>query len=349
MPRGEDKRQPVIEKASQSQQTALWTRANVRAASLIGAKPSSRFGPLSTQRTIPSNLDSAHSLFAALKYCGHTKEQLAVTEESSKPYSREQSADIKIVHLDSESAVSDLPTVMRCSLPPHEPLSFDSFDAYDVHYQKTHMNRCSECQKNFPDEHFLHLHIAENHDPINASKRDKGEKTYACLVPDCDRFCSTPPKRRLHCIDKHQFPRNYDFFIVNDGIDRRSSMLRPPHRRRSSAFSSTGDGTTRRRGESFASAAGDGMELVHDEDEDDESHMTNDGVDARRIPVKLRGRGGFSHPRGRGRGSSSTAHDASKASISTDPVDSLATSMSALQFVPHSVRMARGRGRGRGS
>ncbi|QRC92370.1 hypothetical protein JI435_024880 [Parastagonospora nodorum SN15] len=126
-------------------------------------------------------------------------------------------------------------------------------------------------------------------------------------------------------------------------------MLRPPHRRRSSAFSSTGDGTTRRRGESFASAAGDGMELVHDEDEDDESHMTNDGVDARRIPVKLRGRGGFSHPRGRGRGSSSTAHDASKASISTDPVDSLATSMSALQFVPHSVRMARGRGRGRGS
>jgi hypothetical protein len=46
-----------------------------------------------------------------------------------------------------------------------------------AHYQKTHMNRCSECQKNFPDEHFLHLHIAENHDPINASKRDKGEKT----------------------------------------------------------------------------------------------------------------------------------------------------------------------------
>lgn len=104
------------------------------------------------------------------------------SSESSKPYSREQSADIKIVHLDSESAVSDHPAVMRCSLPPHEPLSFDSFDAYDVHYQKTHMNRCSECQKNFPDEHFLHLHIAENHDPINASKRDKGEKTVGTFM-----------------------------------------------------------------------------------------------------------------------------------------------------------------------
>lgn len=104
------------------------------------------------------------------------------SEESSTPYSREQSVDIKFVHLDSESALSCQPAVMRCSLPPHEPLSFDSFEAYDVHYQKTHMNRCSECQKNFPDEHFLHLHIAENHDPINAAKRDKGEKIVGQFV-----------------------------------------------------------------------------------------------------------------------------------------------------------------------
>jgi hypothetical protein len=99
------------------------------------------------------------------------------SEDSSTPFSREQSADVKVVHLDTESAVSDHPLVMRCSLPPHEPLAFDSFDAYDVHYKQTHMNRCSECQKNFPDEHFLHLHIAENHDPLNAAKRDKGDKT----------------------------------------------------------------------------------------------------------------------------------------------------------------------------
>jgi hypothetical protein len=77
----------------------------------------------------------------------------------------------------SSSAISSHHAVMRCSLPPHEPLSFDSFDAYDVHYQQSHMNRCSECLNNFPDEHFLHLHIAENHDPINESKRDNGEKT----------------------------------------------------------------------------------------------------------------------------------------------------------------------------
>lgn len=85
--------------------------------------------------------------------------------------------DVKIVHLDADSAVSDQPAVMKCSLPPHEPLSFTSFEDYDVHYQKTHMNRCSECHKNFPDEHFLGLHIAENHDPIRAARQDKGEKT----------------------------------------------------------------------------------------------------------------------------------------------------------------------------
>lgn len=46
-----------------------------------------------------------------------------------------------------------------------------------MHYQKVHAHRCSGCHKNFPDEHFLDLHIAENHDPIKAALRDKGEKT----------------------------------------------------------------------------------------------------------------------------------------------------------------------------
>lgn len=54
---------------------------------------------------------------------------------------------------------------------------------------------------------------------------------------DCDRICSTPQKRRMHLIDKHLFPKNYDFFIVNSGIDKRSSMLRARQQRPSSAAS----------------------------------------------------------------------------------------------------------------
>ncbi|KAH6644558.1 hypothetical protein C7974DRAFT_430321 [Boeremia exigua] len=258
--------------------------------------------------------------------------------EDPSTFSREQSADVKLVHLDSESAASAPPAVMKCLLPPHEPVAFASFEEYDVHYQKTHMNRCSECQKNFPDEHILHLHIAENHDPFNAARRERGEQTYACLVSTCERLCSTAPKRRMHCIDKHQFPKNYDFFIINDGIDRRNSMLRQTHRRRSSTMNSM---PSEPRAQSSAGATAEAMDVVQpDETEQVDSQQQRE---RRSSHVKLRGRGGFSHPQGRG-------HQAvqNSATLSADPVDKLASSMSALHFIPHSVRMTRGTGRGRG-
>ena len=118
-------------------------------------------------------------------------------------------------------------TAMRCILPPHKSLSFATYGDYETHYQQAHTNRCSECRKNFPTSHFLELHIAELHDPIVATRRDKGEKTYACYVEDCDKLCRDWTKRRSHLVDKHGFPRNYDFFVVNNGIDGRRSMLRP--------------------------------------------------------------------------------------------------------------------------
>ncbi|KAJ4373230.1 hypothetical protein N0V83_003523 [Neocucurbitaria cava] len=272
------------------------------------------------------------------------RDSVSSSEDSSTPYLREQSVDSKVAHVDAESAVSDQAAVMRCSLPPHKPLSFTSFEDYEVHYQKTHVNRCSECQKNFPDDHLLLLHIAEYHDPIAAEKRDQGERT----------------KRRFHCIDKHQFPRNYDFIIIKDGIDRRSSML-ISHRRRSSTFSSTGGNITatgRPRGESSASTVPESMDVVKDQEEDQEHSNEDEEKDSesRRYPTKLHGRGGFSHRPGRGHGrgrGSSTATNPSKPAPATaaspaDPMESLTSSMSALQFIPHSVRVARGKGAGRG-
>lgn len=118
-------------------------------------------------------------------------------------------------------------SAMRCMLPPHKPLSFATYDGFEAHYQKDHMNRCIECNKNLPTGHFLDLHIAEYHDPLTASKREAGEKTFACFVKDCDKVCSDWKKRRSHLVDKHGFPRNYDFLIVGHGIDGRRSMLRP--------------------------------------------------------------------------------------------------------------------------
>lgn len=117
-------------------------------------------------------------------------------------------------------------TTMRCLLPPHAPLTFTSYASYETHYTSTHSNRCSSCRANFPTSHFLNLHISENHDPIIAAQRDRGEKTFACFVGGCEKVCADWKKRRSHLVDKHGFPRNYDFLVVDSGVDGKRSMLR---------------------------------------------------------------------------------------------------------------------------
>ncbi|KAF2229698.1 hypothetical protein EV356DRAFT_510265 [Viridothelium virens] len=148
-------------------------------------------------------------------------------EESSESDSQGvASSPAKYVQLGEEASNSKDANLISCQLPPHEPISFTSIGEFENHYQKEHTHRCLDCRRNLPSDHFLGLHIAENHDPLNEIRREKGEKTYRCFVEDCDRVCSAPHKRRLHLIDKHHFPRHYDFFIVNDGMDNRTTMLR---------------------------------------------------------------------------------------------------------------------------
>ncbi|KAJ9152098.1 Zinc finger protein [Pleurostoma richardsiae] len=146
----------------------------------------------------------------------------------------------KIVGLDlsEEGQAANPPSTMRCFLPGHkEGLTFDTYENYAAHYSKSHTNRCLECRKNFPSSHLLDIHIEECHDAFVAAKREKGERTYTCFVEGCERKCSSPEKRRLHMIDKHMFPRNYFFAITQEGIDGRRSMLveQGRHRRQSSS------------------------------------------------------------------------------------------------------------------
>ena len=95
----------------------------------------------------------------------------APTEEPEQPTKRLQ------LDVDKDGSSPESSQVVRCSLPPHEGLSFPTFDAFEVHYEQHHLHRCSECHKNFPSDHYLQLHIAENHDPITAVKMERGERT----------------------------------------------------------------------------------------------------------------------------------------------------------------------------
>ncbi|KAI5308918.1 hypothetical protein KEM55_004527 [Ascosphaera atra] len=151
-------------------------------------------------------------------------------DNAGDPETRSQH-QAKLVSLDAEESQSASTVLMRCTLPPHRaPIAFSSYEDYEVHYRKEHVNRCLECRRNFPTTHYLTLHIEENHDPLARVRREKGERTYRCFVEGCEKVCLTPQKRRMHLIDKHAFPRMYNFFIVNDGLDNQSSLLRPERR-----------------------------------------------------------------------------------------------------------------------
>ncbi|CAF9922592.1 MAG: hypothetical protein HETSPECPRED_005096 [Heterodermia speciosa] len=233
---------------------------------------------------------------------------------SSPTPSSAPSHTTKYVQTTSADNHPSVRAAMKCSLPPHpETLSFPTFADFEVHYAKTHSNRCSECHRNLPTEHFLGLHISENHDPLAEARRARDEKTYRCFVEDCEKICSTPQKRRMHLVDKHRFPKSYDFLIVNTGIDKRSSMLRTRHRRSSSAASRA----LQRGKEKHSNGNLRSPESSHAEGSMDTEEPPNGGdTSETRIHVK------------------------------ESDMDELTSTMSALKFVPPSVRFGRGGRRG---
>ena len=124
----------------------------------------------------------------------------------------------------------------------------------------------------------------------------------------------------MHLIDKHLFPKDYDFRVVNDGIDRRSSMLRSGrHRRRSSAAQHMTDIDERARRRNSTLRTIDATQ--NQNQEDGISQAEGSEADAVLTPPN---------------------------SKDDSDMEELTGAMSALKFVPPSVRFGRGRGRGRG-
>ena len=137
---------------------------------------------------------------------------------------------------------------------------------------------------------------------------------------DCDKICSTPQKRRMHLIDKHMFPKNYDFFIVNSGIDKRSSMLRTRHRRPSSAAS---------RALYREHQANGGSKSSMPAEKETKEALMDPAMPS--IPTAI-------EPTSIRSGKASGAQE----NPSDVDMDSLSSTLNALKFVPPSVRFGRG-------
>jgi len=93
----------------------------------------------------------------------------AVSEAIHEPRS-------KVSELDPSETRPDPSSSMTCHLHGKK-VTFSSYEEYEAHYNKEHVNRCLECRKNFPSEHFLNLHIEECHDSFVKVRREKGEHT----------------------------------------------------------------------------------------------------------------------------------------------------------------------------
>lgn len=122
----------------------------------------------------------------------------------------------------------------------------------------------------------------------------------------------------MHLVDKHLFPRNYDFFIVNDGIDKCTSMLRNTrgHRRRSSAATRAMQREQQAKWNSFA-------------EKEHKASLPESGV--MQQPSKPE---------------TQTKGNDSGSMVVDDAISHLTNTMSALKFVPPSIRFGRGGRRG---
>lgn len=126
--------------------------------------------------------------------------------------------------------------------------------------------------------------------------------------------------------DKHLFPKNYDFLIVNMGIDKRSSMLRTGRHRRGSSAASRALYREQQQGKKVT------------------SNNSNIGMDLTSSPEEVVGSPSTSSP-GREKVTESPPSKSQQKTSKPD-IEELTSTMSALNFVPPSVRFGRGGRRG---
>ena len=111
---------------------------------------------------------------------------------------------------------------IQCTLSPScsKLPDFQSIQDYEHHYSKYHTHVCGTCRRILPTAQLLHLHLLELHDSFFATYSQQ-RNAYECFVEGCPKKCRTLETRKRHLIDKHKFPKRFDFRAV-EGEERPS-------------------------------------------------------------------------------------------------------------------------------
>ncbi|KAK3118822.1 hypothetical protein QOZ80_9BG0708660 [Eleusine coracana subsp. coracana] len=88
----------------------------------------------------------------------------------------------------------------------------DCLEDFEDHYIARHTASCSVCSRVYPTLRLLSIHVSEAHDSYFQAKVARGFAMYECLVEGCGVKLKSYKSRQQHLIDKHQFPKSFEFF-----------------------------------------------------------------------------------------------------------------------------------------
>ncbi|XP_052135137.1 uncharacterized protein LOC127753752 isoform X1 [Oryza glaberrima] len=88
----------------------------------------------------------------------------------------------------------------------------DCLENFEDHYRTRHTASCSVCWRVYPTSRLLSIHISEAHDSFFQAKVARGFPMYECLVEGCGVKLKSYKSRQQHLLDKHQFPKSFEFF-----------------------------------------------------------------------------------------------------------------------------------------
>ena len=91
---------------------------------------------------------------------------------------------------------------------------FDTPMQFNRHFDMLHRFCCQYCQRHFPSNHLLSLHLQENHDTYFEMQKEKGLSVYQCMLESCKEKFISEEARKNHLVKVHKYPANFRFSVV---------------------------------------------------------------------------------------------------------------------------------------